>query len=58
MEVIVALGVPQRSPFFAANALVDLTSATTISIRLVAVSTVVTEATVMRAVLPADGADT
>lgn len=52
-----ASGVPERSPLLAAVALVDLACATAISIRLVAVSAVVAEALVVRAVLPADGTD-
>ena len=58
MEVFVALGEPHVAPLFAALALVHLASATAISVRLVAVGAIVTEALVMRAVLPADGADT
>ena len=58
MEVVVALGVPERAPFLAADALVHLTGTTAIGIRFVAVGTVVTEASVVWAVLPADGADT
>jgi len=58
MEAWVALHVPQGAPLFAVSALVHLTGATAISIRLVAVGTVVAEARIVRAVLPADGADT
>jgi len=58
MEVLVARGVPEGAPLFAALALVDLTGTSAVSVRLVAVSTVVTEASVVGAVLPADGADT
>lgn len=58
MEVFVALGEPHVTPLFAALALVHLASATAISVRLVAVGAIVSEALVMRAVLPADGANT
>ena len=58
MEVFVALGVPERAPLFAANALMDLTGTTAISVGFVAVSAIVTEASVSWAVLPADGTDT
>ena len=58
MEVIMALGVPERAPFFAASALVHLTGSTAIGIRLIAVGTVITEASIVWAVLPADGSDT
>ncbi len=58
MEFVVALWIPKSTPFLAALALVNLTSASAIGIGLVAVGTVITEATVMRAVLPADGTDT
>ena len=54
MEVLVALGVPESTPLFAALALVHLTGTTAISIRLVAVCAVVAEACIVRAVLPAD----
>lgn len=57
MEVIVALGVPKGAPLLAAFALVHLSSASTIGIGLVAVSTIVTEFAVSGAVLPADGAN-
>ncbi len=57
MEAFVALGVPKGAPFLAANALVDLACTAAISIRLVAVCAIVTEARIVRAVLPADGAD-
>ena len=58
MEVFVARGVPERAPLFAANALMDLTGATAVRVRLVAVGTIITEASVSWAVLPADGTDT
>ena len=57
VEALVALGVPERAPLLAVAALVHLAGTATISIRLVAVGTVIAEATVVRAVLPADGAD-
>ena len=57
MEVFMACGVPERSPLFAALALMDLAGSTAIRVRLVAVCTVVTEAGVGRAVLPADWAN-
>mgnify|MGYP006922971080 FL=1 len=58
MEIIVALGVPEGAPLFASLALVHLTSSTAISVWLVAVGTVIAEACVVRAVLPADWANT
>lgn len=58
MEVLVARGVPEGAPLFAALALVDLTGTSAVGVRLVAVGTIVTEASVVGAVLPADGADT
>lgn len=58
MEIIVALGVPEGAPLFAASALVNLTSSTTICVWLVAVGAVIAEACVVRAVLPADWANT
>ena len=58
MEVLVALGVPESTPLFAALALVHLTGTTTISIRLVAVCAIVAETCIVKAVLPADWADT
>jgi hypothetical protein len=58
METFVTLLVPQGSPFLAAVELMDLSSASAIGIRLVAVCTVVTEAAIVGAVLPADWADT
>ena len=57
MEFLVTLGVPEGAPLLAANALVDLACAAAISIRLVAVGAIVREASVVGAVLPADGAD-
>jgi hypothetical protein len=57
MEVIVALGVPKDAKLLAAFALMYLSSASTVGIGLVAVSTIVTEFAVMGAVLPADRAD-
>ena len=58
METFVTLLVPQGSPFLATVELVDLSSASAIGIRLVAVCTVVTETAIVGAVLPADGTDT
>jgi len=55
MEVCVTTRVPESTPLFAASTLVDLTSTTAIGFRLVAVGSVITEASVMGAVLPADG---
>jgi len=58
MEALVALGVVEVTPLLATwAALVNLTSTSAIGIRLVAVSSIVTEARVMWAVLPADGTD-
>ena len=57
MEAVVALGVPKGAPFLAATALVNLASTATIGVRLVAVGTIVTELRVVRAVLPADWAN-
>jgi hypothetical protein len=58
VEAFMALGVPEGAPLLAVATLVNLTGTTTVGIRLVAVGTVITEATVVRAVLPADGTDT
>lgn len=58
METFVTLLVPKGSPFLAGLELVDLSSASTIGVRLVAVCTVVTEASIVGAVLPADGTNT
>ena len=58
MEAFMARGVPERAPLFAALALMNLTGSAAVSIRLVAVCTVVTEADVAWAVLPADWANT
>ena len=58
MESFVALGVPEGAVLLAVSTLVNLTSSTTISIGLVAVSTIIMEVRVMRAVLPADRTDT
>ena len=57
MEVIVALRVPESAVFFAALALVHLTGATAVCIRLIAVCAIISEASVVRAVLPADWSD-
>ena len=58
MEIIVAFWIPKRSPFLASSAFVDLASTSAISIRLVAVVTIITEALISWAVLPADGTET
>lgn len=57
MEVIMAFGVPKGAPFLASIALVHLSGTSAIGIRLVAVGSIIAEARVVRAVLPADGAD-
>jgi hypothetical protein len=57
MEIVMALGVPKCAPFLAALALVHLTSTSAIGIRLIAVGSIVTEASVMGAILPANGTD-
>ena len=55
MEAVVALGIPEVAPLLAAwAALVNLTSTSAIGIRLVAVGSIITETSVMRALLPAD----
>jgi len=58
MEVIVALGVPESTELFATLHWMDLTGSTTIRVRLVAVSSIIAEASIMRAILPAYGANT
>ena len=58
MEVVVALGEPVVTFLFAVSALVHLASTSAVSIRLVTVGTIITEASVMRAILPADGTNT
>lgn len=58
VEVLVALGVPKGAPLFTSSALVHLASSSAVSIRLIAVGTVVAEARVDWAVLPADGSNT
>ena len=58
VETVVAFRVPESSPFLAVRStLVHLASTTAVSVRLVAVGTVVTEALVVGAVLPADRTD-
>ena len=58
MEVLVALGIVEVAPFFAAwSALMDFTCASAISIGFVAVGSIVTETRVVWAVLPADWTD-
>ena len=58
MEAVVALGVPEGAPLLTSSTLVNLASTATIGVRLVAVCTIVTELSVVRAVLPADWANT
>jgi len=56
MEAFVALDIPEIAPLFTAwSTLVDFTSTSTVSVRLIAVSSIVAETRVMGAVLPADG---
>lgn len=58
MEVLVALGIVEVTPFFTAwSALMDLACTSAIGIRFVAVGSIVTETRVVRAVLPADWTD-
>ena len=57
MESVMTLWIPQSTPLFATNALVDLTGTATISIWLVAVSSIIAEFRVLWAVLPADWAN-
>lgn len=58
VEFLVALGEPEVAPHLAAGALMHLTGTSAVSIRFVAVGTVVTEASLVGgAVLPADGAN-
>ena len=54
MEVIVALGEPVVAFLLAIGTLMHLTCSSAVSIGLVAVSTIITESSIMRAVLPAD----
>ena len=58
MEIIVAFGIPKGSPFLASSAFMDLASTSAISIRLVAIIAIITEALISWAVLPADGTET
>ena len=58
MEIIVAFGIPEGTPFLASSAFVHLASTSAISIRLVAIIAIITEALVSWAVLPADGTET
>ena len=59
MEGVVALGVVEVAPLFAAwSALMNLACTSAIGIWFIAVSSIVTEARVMGAVLPADWTDT
>lgn len=57
MEALVAPRVPKGAPLLAAVAAVYLASTSAIGIWFVAISTIVTELLLMRAVLPADWAD-
>jgi hypothetical protein len=57
MEALVAPRVPKGAPLLAAVAAVYLASTSAIGIGFVAISTIVTELLLMRAVLPADWAD-
>lgn len=57
MEALVALGVPEGAPLLAAVSAVYLASTSAVGIGFVAVSTIVTELLLFRAVLPADWAD-
>ena len=58
MEAFVALGVPEGAPLLAVSTFVHLTGTAAICIRLIAVSTIIFEFLIMRAVLPAHGANT
>ena len=58
MEIIVAFWIPKRSPFLASSAFMHLASTSAISIRLVAIIAIITEALISWAVLPADGTET
>ena len=59
METIMAFGVPEVAPLFAAwTALMYLTGTSSVGIRLVTVGTIVTELFTCGAVLPADWANT
>ena len=58
MEIIVAFWIPKGSPFLASSAFMDLASTSAISIRLVAIIAIITEALISWAVLPADGTET
>ena len=53
-----AFGIPKRSPFLTSSAFMDLASTSAISIRLVAIIAIITEALISRAVLPADRTET
>ena len=57
MEVFVALGVSHLAPLLTVAALVNLASATSVCVGLVAIGAIITESSVVRAVLPADGAN-
>ena len=57
MEIIVAFGIPEGTPFLASSAFMNLASTSAISVRLVAIVAIITEALISWAVLPADGAE-
>ena len=57
MEIIMAFGIPEGTPFFASSTLMHLASTSAISIRLVAVGAIIAELLIVGAVLPADGAN-
>lgn len=58
MEIIVAFGIPEGTPFLALSELMHLASTSAVSIRLVAIGAIILEALIDGAVLPADGANT
>ena len=58
MEVVVALGVPHFAILFTSVARVNLSGSSTISVGLVTIGTVVTEAFILGAVLPTDWTNT
>ena len=57
MEAFMAFRVPKSTVFLAVCTLMNLTSTAAISIGFVAIGTIVVEASVVRAVLPADRTD-
>ena len=58
MEIIVAFGIPEGTPFLALSELMHLASTSAVSIRLVAIGAIILEALIGGAVLPADGSNT